>query len=81
MRHKSTDTSRNNNEKEIYMNEDQVKGQWNQIKGKAKKAWGELTDNDFKMADGSADKLYGIIQKKFGDTKDAIKTKLDKLLT
>ncbi len=61
------------------MNQDQVKGKWDQIRGRAKKAWGELTDDDFKKAEGSADKLYGIIQEKFGDTKEAIIEKLDKL--
>ncbi|MBI5843678.1 MAG: CsbD family protein [Deltaproteobacteria bacterium] len=61
------------------MNQDQAKGKWNQIKGRAKKAWGELTDDDFIKAEGSLDKLYGIIQERFGDTKEAIKAKLDKL--
>jgi uncharacterized protein YjbJ (UPF0337 family) len=61
------------------MNQDQAKGKWDQIKGRAKKAWGELTDDDFKKAEGSADKLYGVIQEKFGDTKEAIKAKLDQL--
>lgn len=63
------------------MNQDQVSGQWEQIKGRAKKAWGELTDDDFTKAEGSADKLYGVIQAKFGDTKEAIKSKLDKILS
>jgi uncharacterized protein YjbJ (UPF0337 family) len=62
-----------------YMNKDQVKGTWEQVKGRAKSVWGELTDDDFMKADGSADKLYGIIQSRFGDTKESIKTKLDKL--
>ncbi len=61
------------------MNNDQIAGKWEQFKGRAKKAWGELTDDDFKKADGSADKLYGIIQERFGDTKEKIKEKLDKL--
>jgi len=61
------------------MNKDQVEGKWEQIKGSAKKAWGELTDDDFKKAEGSMDKLYGVIQEKFGDSKEAIKAKLDKL--
>lgn len=61
------------------MNPDQIKGSWALLKGKAKRIWGELTDDDVLMADGSADKLYGIIQKKFGDTKEVIKQKLDKL--
>jgi len=61
------------------MNQDQAKGKWDQIKGRAKKAWGELTDDDFKKAEGSVDKLYGVIQERFGDTKEAIKAKLDQL--
>jgi uncharacterized protein YjbJ (UPF0337 family) len=61
------------------MNQDQIIGKWDQIKARAKKAWAELTDDDFKKAEGSADKLYGVIQEKFGDTKEAIKAKLDKL--
>lgn len=61
------------------MNQDQIKGSWAQLKGKAKRVWAELTDDDVMAADGSADKLYGIIQKKFGDTKEVIKQKLDKL--
>ena len=61
------------------MNKDQAQGKWEQVKGKAKKAWAELTDDDFLKAEGSADKLYGVIQQKFGDTKDAIKAKLDKI--
>jgi uncharacterized protein YjbJ (UPF0337 family) len=61
------------------MNQDQAKGKWDQIKGRAKKAWAELTDDDFKKAEGSTDKLYGIIQERFGDTKEAIKAKLDRL--
>ncbi|MFA6034170.1 MAG: CsbD family protein [Myxococcota bacterium] len=61
------------------MNQDQAQGKWDQMKGRAKKAWGELTDDDFKKSEGSVDKLYGIIQERFGDTKEAIMTKLDKI--
>jgi uncharacterized protein YjbJ (UPF0337 family) len=59
------------------MNQDQLNGKWEQIKGRAKKAWGELTDDDIQRAEGSADKLYGIIQEKFGDAKETIKSRLD----
>ena len=61
------------------MNKDQVKGKWEQIKGRAKRAWGELTDDDFAKAEGSKDKLTGIITERFGDTKEAINAKLDDL--
>jgi uncharacterized protein YjbJ (UPF0337 family) len=59
------------------MNQDQAQGMWDQVKGKAKRIWGELTDDDFLKAEGSVDKLYGIITEKFGDAKDAIQRKLD----
>ena len=61
------------------MNKDQVKGQWDQIVGKAKRVWGELTDDDVLKAEGSADKLFGLIQARFGDTKENIKDKIDKV--
>ena len=61
------------------MNKDQVKGEWDQLVGRAKRAWAELTDDDVLKAEGSADKLYGLIQTRFGDTKELIKEKLDKL--
>ena len=61
------------------MNSDQTKGQWNQLKGKAKQIWSDLTDDDFKKAEGSADELYGIIQQKFGDTKETIKKKINEI--
>jgi uncharacterized protein YjbJ (UPF0337 family) len=62
---------------EMTMNTDQVAGKWDVLKGKAKRIWGELTDDDFTKAEGSADKLYGVIQQRFGDAKDAIQRKLD----
>ena len=61
------------------MNKDQVKGKWDQLKGKAKKALGELTDDDVKKAEGSGDKLHGTIQETVGDAKEAIKKRLDRI--
>jgi uncharacterized protein YjbJ (UPF0337 family) len=61
------------------MNIDQATGAWDEIKGKAKRIWGELTDDDFKKAEGSADMLFGLIEQRFGDTKEKIKAKLDSL--
>ncbi len=61
------------------MNKDNAAAQWEQFKGQAKKVWGELTDDDFLKAEGSMERLYGTIQSRFGDTKDKILQKLDKL--
>jgi uncharacterized protein YjbJ (UPF0337 family) len=61
------------------MNKDQIQGQWDQLVGKAKRAWGELTDDDVLKSEGSSDKLFGLIEQRFGDTKEVIMAKLDKI--
>jgi uncharacterized protein YjbJ (UPF0337 family) len=58
------------------MNSDQVKGAFAQLRGEAKRIWGALTDDDFVRAEGSSDKLIGIIQQRFGDAKNEIRKKL-----
>lgn len=57
----------------------QIKTAWEQIKDNAKEIWAKLTDDDFRKAEGSADKLYVLIHEKFGETKDVVKAKLDKM--
>lgn len=61
------------------MNRDQLKGVWGQVKGKAKIIWGELLEDDDARAEGSVDKLYGRLQKRFGDTKEKLKRHLDRV--
>jgi uncharacterized protein YjbJ (UPF0337 family) len=48
-----------------------MKGKWNQVKGRVKQRWGELTDDDIARIDGSKDKLIGTLQERLGRTKDA----------
>ena len=45
------------------------KGRWNQIKGKVKQEYGELTDNDLKYVEGKEEELLGKLQEKTGKTK------------
>jgi uncharacterized protein YjbJ (UPF0337 family) len=56
--------------KENLMNEDIFKGKWNQFKGNAKQAWGDLTDNDIARAEGSYDKFVGVLQERYGWQRD-----------
>ena len=58
------------------MNRDQAEGKWDQIKGR-----GEITDDDFKKAEGSMDKLCGVIRKKFDNTGETLETKIDTRFT
>jgi uncharacterized protein YjbJ (UPF0337 family) len=52
------------------MNNDIAEGKWRQVMGKAKAAWGELTDDELTKAEGRADKLVGLIQERYGKTRD-----------
>jgi len=58
---------------------DKIKGNWNQLKGKLKQEYGELTDDDLQYAEGQEDELIGKIQKKTGKAKDDIKKFIDNL--
>lgn len=60
------------------MNEDQFKGKWNQIKGKLKQKYAQLTDDDLKYAEGKSDELLGRLQEKTGKTKEELKEEINK---
>lgn len=59
------------------MNADTLRGKWNQIKGKAKQKWGKLTDDDLDRVEGSRDELVGIIQERYGKSRDAAEKEVD----
>ena len=52
------------------MNEDILKGKWNELKGAAKIKWGKLTDDDMMEVSGDKDKLVGLLQTKYGYSKE-----------
>lgn len=52
------------------MNEDILKGQWKQIRGKSKEWWGKLTNDDLDQIDGNREQLIGKLQERYGYTKD-----------
>ncbi len=54
------------------MNKLTIKGDWNIAKGKLKQKWGDLTDDDLDYVEGQEDELVGRIQKKTGESKEAI---------
>lgn len=53
-------------------NELKLKGNWNELKGKIKQQYGQLTDDDLVYEDGKDDELIGRIQKKIGKTKEQV---------
>jgi uncharacterized protein YjbJ (UPF0337 family) len=54
----------------------QMKGSWNEVKGKLKQKYGQLTDNDLEFAEGKDDELLGRLQKKIGRTKDELRAEI-----
>ncbi len=52
------------------MNKDLAAGKWEQVKGSLKQTWGELTDDVIAQVNGSAQKMAGILQEKYGKTKE-----------
>ena len=55
------------------MNTTTIKGDWNVAKGKLKKKYANLTDNDLKYAEGQEDELLGRLQQKTGESRDELK--------
>ncbi|MCC5906328.1 MAG: CsbD family protein [Balneolaceae bacterium] len=54
-------------------------GNWNEIKGKLKQKYADLTDDDLKYADGKSDELLGKLQKRTGKTKDQLSSEINKM--
>jgi len=57
----------------------QLKGTWNEMKGKLKQKYADLTDDDLKYEEGKDDELYGRLQQRLGKTKEDIKREIDNL--
>ena len=55
------------------MNTTEMKGNWNELKGKLKKSYAELTDNDLLYEEGREDELYGKLQQRLGKSKEEVK--------
>ena len=60
------------------MNNDILKGKWNQFKGEVKKEWGKLTNDDVDMINGEYDKLVGRIQERYGRSREEVREEVDR---
>jgi uncharacterized protein YjbJ (UPF0337 family) len=55
------------------MNTTVLKGNWNELKGKLKQKYGDLTDDDLMFTEGKEDEMLGRLQKKLGKSKDEVR--------
>lgn len=55
----------------------EIKGDWNIIKGNLKQKWARLTDDDLQYIDGQQDELLGRIQKRTGESREAVESAIE----
>jgi uncharacterized protein YjbJ (UPF0337 family) len=56
-----------------------LKGNWNEVAGKLKQQFANLTDDDLLFQEGKEEELLGKLQKKLGKTKEEVKKLIEKL--
>lgn len=61
------------------MNAQTIKGNWNELKGKLKQKYADLTDDDLLYVEGKEDELLGKLQQKLGKTKEELEREFDSL--
>jgi len=61
------------------VNEQTLQGNWNEIKGKLRTKWGQLTNDELQTFDGNVERLVGLIQRKTGEGRSAIERYLEEL--
>lgn len=58
-------------------NNDIVKGRWKEFKGGVRQLWGQLTDDELEETKGEMTSIAGLIQRKYGESKESVEEKLD----
>jgi uncharacterized protein YjbJ (UPF0337 family) len=61
------------------MNKLQFKGGWNEVKGKLKQKYGQLTDNDLTFAEGKDEELLGRLQSRLGKSKEQLRKEIEEM--
>ena len=61
------------------MNKDVFEGKWKQMRGQAKDWWGKLTDDDLDRVGGKFDLFVGLLQEKYGYTRERAEEEIDRV--
>jgi uncharacterized protein YjbJ (UPF0337 family) len=62
------------------MNEDIFKGKWKQLRGQIQQKWGDLTNDDLDRIQGARTEFEGLLQERYGYTKERAQQEVDNLL-
>ena len=62
------------------MNANIFEGKWKEMKGQIKEWWGKLTDDDLEQANGKAEQIVGLLQQKYGYTREAAEEEFNRRL-
>jgi uncharacterized protein YjbJ (UPF0337 family) len=54
----------------VQMNKDVFEGKWKEMRGQVREWWGKLTDDELDQAGGRAEQLIGLLQQKYGYTRE-----------
>ena len=60
------------------MNKDVFEGKWKQVRGEAKVWWGKLTDDDLDKVAGEFDKFVGVLQERYGYSREQAELEIEK---
>ena len=52
------------------MDSNVIEGKWNQLRGSIRERWGDLTDDDLAKIAGKRDRLIGLLQEKYGYSRE-----------
>ena len=58
-------------------NSKEIEGNWNELKGKLKQKYADLTDDDLLYDEGKEDEMWGKLQQKLGKTEKEIESLFD----
>lgn len=62
------------------MNKDVFEGMWKQVRGQAREWWGKLTDDDLDKVAGKYENFIGVMQEKYGYTREHAEEEFDRRL-
>jgi len=62
------------------MNDDIFKGKWKQLRGQVQQKWGDLTNDDLDRIKGTQTEFEGLLQERYGYTKERAKQEVDNFL-